>query len=303
MSELSLEGKVAIVTGGGRGIGRALAHSLAAQGAAVVVNDLGADLHGVGADKSPAAEVVSEIEAQGGRACASSDSVAEWDGAQAIIERALDEFGRIDILVNNAGIVRDRMIFKMSEEEFDTVIRTHLYGSFFCIRAASPSLREQGSGRIINITSTSGLIGNFGQANYAAAKLGIVALTKIAALDLKSKNVTANCIAPWAMTRLLGEVPDEVQDKRGKKSRELVPEQIAPLVCYLASDAAQDVNGQIFCVRGREIILFSQPRPLRSIVGSEQWSVETLADAMPAFDPCYYDVTVTSDVLSYEPMS
>ena len=187
----------------------------------------------------------------GGRACASSDSVAEWDGAQAIIERGLDEFGRIDILVNNAGIVRDRMIFKMSEEEFDTVIRTHLYGSFFCIRAASPSLREQGSGRIINITSTSGLIGNFGQANYAAAKLGIVALTKIAALDLKSKNVTANCIAPWAMTRLLGEVPDEVQDKR-ERSLAARPEQIAPLVCYLASDAAEDVNGQIFCVRGRE---------------------------------------------------
>jgi len=303
MSELSLDGRVAVVTGSGRGIGRALALALADQGAAVVVNDLGGDLHGHGSDAAPANQVVAEIVGRGGRAVASQDSVADWKGSQAIIECAMDSFGRIDILVNNAGIVRDRMVFKMSEDEFDDVLRTHLYGSFHCIRAASPHFRDQSSGRIINMTSTSGLIGNFGQANYASAKLGIVALTKVAALDLRSRHVTANCIAPWAMTRLLSEVPDEVQDKRGQKSRELVPEQIAPLVCYLASDAAASVSGQIFCVRGREIILFSQPRPLRSVVGSEQWTVETLAEVMPAFDPFYYEVTVTSDVLNYEPMS
>jgi NAD(P)-dependent dehydrogenase (short-subunit alcohol dehydrogenase family) len=204
---MMLKGKVAVVTGAGRGIGREIALLMARHGAQVVVNDYGGSAAGSGGENAPADEVVTEIAKAGGKAVANYDSVASMAGGQAIVKKAVDTFGRVDIIVNNAGILRDRMIFNMTEEEWDAVINTHLKGTFAVTRAAAPLMREQKGGRIINMTSTSGLIGNVGQANYAAAKLGIFGLTKATALDMGRYNVTANCISPFAWTRMIGTVP------------------------------------------------------------------------------------------------
>ena len=203
-----LKDKIAVVTGAARGIGREIALLMAKKGAAVVVNDYGGGSDGVGGDHAPADEVVREIQALGGRAVANHESVASMKGGQSIVQTALDHFGRVDIVVHNAGILRDRMIFNMTEEEWDSVIDTHLKGCFAVTRAAAPLMREQKWGRIINMTSTSGLVGNVGQANYAAAKLGIVGFTKVVALDMARYNVTANCISPFAWTRMIGTIPD-----------------------------------------------------------------------------------------------
>jgi NAD(P)-dependent dehydrogenase (short-subunit alcohol dehydrogenase family) len=189
----------------------------------------------------------------------------------------------VDIVVNNAGILRDRMIFNMTEEEWDAVLNTHLKGTFAVTRAAAPLMREQRSGRIINMTSTSGLVGNVGQANYAAAKLGIVGFTRVVALDMARYNVTANCISPFAWTRMIGTIPAETpaQQERVEKLKQLSPAHIAPLACYLASDDAKDVSGQVFGVRGKEIMLFNQMRPLRAIHHAEGWTPERLAQILP----------------------
>src|SRR5919109_981951 len=259
-----LKGKVAVVTGAARGVGREIALLMAQQGARVVVNDYGGSEAGIGADRKPADEVVDEIRRANGEAVANYDSVASMAGGQAIIKTATDNFGRVDIVVNNAGILRDRMIFNMSEEEWDAVINVHLKGSFACTRAAAPHMRQQKSGRVINITSTSGLIGNYGQANYAAAKMGIVGLTKATALDLGRYGATANCIAPFAWTRMIGTIPTETeaQKRRVEKLKKLSPAHIAPVAAFLASDAAKDITGQVFGVRGKEIMLFSHERPI-----------------------------------------
>src|ERR1051326_9074549 len=227
-----LKDKVAVVTGAARGIGREIAILLAKHGARVCVNDYGGSEAGSGGAKSPADEVVGEIQKAGGQAVANYDSVASMAGGKSIVDTAVKAFGRIDIVVNNAGILRDRMIFNMSEEEWDAVINVHLKGSFACTRAAAPLMRQQKSGRIINITSTSGLIGNYGQANYAAAKMGIVGLTKATALDLGRYGATANCIAPFAWTRMIGTIPTEteVQKRRVEKLKRMEPGLIAPLV-------------------------------------------------------------------------
>jgi NAD(P)-dependent dehydrogenase (short-subunit alcohol dehydrogenase family) len=278
-----LKGKVAVVTGAGRGIGREIALLMAHHGARVVVNDYGGSETGQGGSTTPADEVVQGIRAAGGEALANYDSVATMAGGQRIVQAALDGFGRVDIVVNNAGILRDRMLFNMTEEEWDAVIDTHLKGTFAVTRAAAPRFREQRGGRIINMTSTAGLVGNVGQANYAAAKMGIVGLTRVAALDMARYNVTANCISPFAWTRMIGTIPTETDTHRARveKMKKMSPAHVAPLAVYLASDHAKDVTGQIFGVRGKELMLFGHIRPIMRVHHGDGWTVERLAEIFP----------------------
>lgn len=302
---MMLDGKVAVVTGAGRGIGREMALLLAKEGAKVVVNDFGGGEDGTGGEAKIADDVVNEIRNAGGIAVANYDAVGTMAAGKRIIQTALDNFGKIDILVNNAGILRDRMVFNMSEEEWDAVITVHLKGTFACTRAAVPLMREQRSGRIINFTSTSGLIGNIGQANYAAAKMGIVGFTKVVALDMARYNVTANCISPFAWTRLIGTIPTETEEqkKRVEKLKKMSPADIAPLVVYLASDEAQYITGQIFGVRGKEIFIFSQPRPVRSIHYSPGWTPARLAEMFKGTLGMHLVPLETSgQVFSYDPL-
>jgi len=278
-----LKGKAVVVTGAGRGVGREIALLMAKEGARVVVNDYGGSETGSGASQKPAAEVAEEIRKGGGEAVPNYDSVATMAGGQAIIKTATDAFGRIDVVVNNAGILRDRMIFNMTEDEWDAVINTHLKGTFAVTRAAAPIMREQKWGRFINMTSTSGLIGNIGQANYAAAKLGIFGLTKATALDMARYNVTANCISPFAWTRMIGTIPTETdqQKARVEKIKQMSPAHIAPMAVFLASDGAKDVTGQVFGVRGKELMLFGHERPIMRVHHAEGWTPARIADMFP----------------------
>ncbi len=300
-----LDGKVVLVTGAGGGIGRDIALQCAAQGARVVVNDLGASLAGEGGDAGPAQRVVEEIQALGGQASANSDSVADNAGANRMVQVALDVFGRIDAVVNNAGILRDRFFHKMSADEFDAVIKVHLYGGFYVSRAAAPHFKEQGSGAYLHMTSTSGLIGNFGQANYAAAKLGLAALSKSIALDMQKFNVRSNCIAPFAWSRMIGAIPTDKPEEKARVARiqQMTPAKIAPVAVFLVSDAAREVTGQIFAVRNNEIFLISQPRPARSVHRSDGWTAETVAShAMPALKAGFYGLDRSGDVFTWDPI-
>ena len=301
-----MDGKVALVTGAGCGVGRGVAMELAKAGAAVVVNDLGVSLTGEGeaTDASPAEQVVEEIRAMGGQAVANHDSVSDWLGAGAMVKAAIDNFGRIDAVVNNAGNLRDVYFHKMSPDDFDAVIAVHLKGSFNTSRAAAPYFREQASGAYIHMTSTSGLIGNFGQANYAAAKLGIVGLSKSIALDMQRFNVRSNTVAPFAWTRMIDSIPTDTpeQKKRVEGLKKLVPEKIAPFVVALASDAGAKVTGQIFGVRNNEIFLFSQPRPIRTAHTSDGWTPESIADRVfDQFANDFYPLDRSADIFTWDP--
>jgi NAD(P)-dependent dehydrogenase (short-subunit alcohol dehydrogenase family) len=282
-----------------------MALAMAREGAKVVVNDIGASVGGEGKDEGPAQAVVREIEALGGQAVASTDSVSEQAGAARIVGTAVEAFGRIDVVVNNAGILRDRFFHKMSAEEWDAVIKVHLYGSFYVSRAAAPHFKEQEGGCFVHMTSTSGLIGNFGQANYSAAKLGIAALSKSIALDMQKFNVRSNCISPFAWSRMIGSIPTETPEEQARVDRlkQMTPAKIAPLAVCLASDAAKDVNGQIFAVRNNEIFLMSQPRPVRSVHRSEGWSPQTVAShALPALKASFHELERSGDVFSWDPI-
>ncbi|OZI42855.1 SDR family NAD(P)-dependent oxidoreductase [Bordetella genomosp. 4] len=298
-------GKVVVVTGAGGGIGRSVALAMAASGAKVVVNDIGVSLQGEGGGDGPAQAVVKEIQAAGGQACPSTDSVASYEGAHNIIKTAVDAFGRIDAVVNNAGNLRDRVFHKMSEEEWRQVLDVHLNGSFYMSRAAAPYFREQESGALVHMTSTSGLIGNFGQANYSAAKLGIVALSKSIALDMARYHVRSNCIAPFAWSRMTSSIPAETEAEKARveKLKKMEAGKVAPLAVYLVSDAASEVTAQIFAVRANEIMLMSQPRPLRTVHYSEGWTPELIGDiAIPAMRKHFYALERSPDVIDWDPI-
>lgn len=300
-----LDGKVAIVTGAGRGVGREIALLMAQKGASVVVNDLGGTGGGEGEDALPATEVVNEIKAAGGKAVANFDSVTDSAAAQGMVDQAIENFGKLDIVVNNAGIVRDAIFHKMTEDEWDQVIAVHLKGAYNVSRAAATVFREQQSGRMIHMTSTSGLIGNFGQANYAAAKLGMVGLSRSVALDMARYNVTSNAIGPFAWSRLIGTIPIKSEEERIRVERlkSMTPAKVAPLVAALASDAAQNVSGQVFVSRGSEVMLLSQPRPVRSMARPDGWTPESILEhAFPAFSSTLVPLERSADVFCWDPV-
>ena len=284
----TLKDKVAIVTGAGRGIGQGVARLMAVEGAKVVVVDPGVNVDGSGFDQSVAQSVVDEISQAGGTAVACIESVATMAGGEKIVQAAVDSFGRLDIVVTCAGILRDRMIFNMTEQEWDDVIAVHLKGTFTVVKHACLLFRQQRSGRIIAFSSESGLVGNSGQANYGAAKSGIAGFTKVVARDMGRYGVTANSIAPRGATRMIGAIPQAAAEIRASggvaplseddESQHLDPEDIAPFVCYLASDYAANVNGQTFLVYGGTVSLMSQPRPQKSIFSPDgRWNLEELA--------------------------
>lgn len=299
-----LEDKVVLVTGAGRGIGREMALMMASHGARIVVNDPGVSLDGKDETDGPANEVVRDIKAAGGEAVADYGSVSDAASARAMVQRAVDTFGKIDVVVNNAGILRDVIFHKMTDEDWDSVIKVHLYGSYYVSRAAAEHFRKQESGAFIHMTSTSGLVGNPGQANYSAAKMGIIGLSKSLALDMAKFNVRSNCISPFAWSRMVGSIPNTPdQEERLKGLRMLTPDKIAPVAVFLASEDACEVNGQIFAVRGNEIFLMSQPRPLRSVHRSEGWTPETLRDHMlPALKTSFVPLHMSRDVFSWTPV-
>ena len=299
----SLDGKVIVVTGAGRGIGREIALLTAAEGAKVVVNDPGVASDGSGTNAAPAEEVVEEIKKRGGTAVANFESVAEALPASKIIKQAVDTYGKLDGVVNNAGILRDAIFHRMSVEAFESVIKVHLLGSFYTSHAAARIFREQESGAFVHFTSTSGLIGNFGQANYAAAKLGIVGLSKSIALDMERFNVRSKCVSPFAWSRLIGTIPTETEEEKARVARmqQMGPEKIAPLSVFLLSDAAKDVTGQIFAVRMNEIFLMGQSRPLRSIHRDGGWTPQTIAEhGMPALKSSFYKLDRSADIFSWD---
>ena len=300
-----LEGKVIIVTGAGAGVGKGIALEAARQGAQVIVNDLGVNIDGSGGSAGPAQTAVDEIKAAGGVASANTDSVADWPSAQKIVQQALDLYGRIDGVVNNAGNLRDILFHKMSEEDFDAVIKVHLKGSWNVSRAVAPHFKSQESGSYVHMTSTSGLIGNMGQANYMAAKMGIVGLSKSISLDLEKFKVRSNCIAPFAYTRMVGTIPTDTPEgaERQKINMRLEANKIAPFTVALLTDRAAGVSGQIFGVRNNEIFLFSQPRPIRTAHSGEGWTVESCLDrAIPMFTPSFFPLDKSRDVFTWDPV-
>jgi len=296
--------KVIVVTGSGGGIGRDFALALAAEGAKVVVNDIGTSVTGEGKDAGPAQKVVDEIKAAGGQAVANTDSVSEWDSANRIVKTAIDTYGRIDGVINNAGILRDRFFFNMSPEEWKAVIDVHLNGSFYVSRAAAPYFKSQGSGAYVHMTSTSGILGNTGQANYGAAKTALTTLSKIISLDMAKYNVRSNCIAPFAWSRMTSSVPSETPEQklRIERFKRMESAKVAPLAVFLMSDQASYVNAQVFGVRANEIYLFSQTRILRSVHNSNGWTPESIAETgMPSLKDSLVANLKSGEVITWDP--
>jgi len=302
-----MDGKVVLVTGAANGIGKECAMLAGREGAMVVVNDLGGGVAGGDEGSAgPAEQVAQEIRKAGGKAVSNSDSVTNRDGVKRMIEQAMDSFKGLHAIINPAGILRDVMFHKMTDADWDQVIEVHLQGSYNVCRAAVNHFREQGEGSIVLFTSTSGLIGNIGQANYAAAKMGIVGLARIIAMEGAQKNVRANTIAPFAWTRMIATIPvkDEASAKRVERMRNMMrADQVAQLAVSLASPATKDVSGQIFAARGNEIFLMSQPRPVRGIGKVEGWTPETIAEhAMSALKPSFTDLGATTSVFGWDPI-
>ena len=301
-----LDGKVVLITGAARGIGRECALLAAKEGARVVVNDLGGGVRGDddAPDLGPAQETVEEIRAAGGEAVANSGSVSDRADAKAMVEQALDEFGGLHAVINPAGILRDKMFHKMDDSDWDAVIDVHLNGHYNLARAAIGHFREQEEGAFVMFTSTSGLIGNIGQANYAAAKMGIVGLSRIIAMEGAAKNVRSNVVAPFAWTRMIATIPvkDEASEKRVKMFQEKMrADQVATAAVALA--AAKDVSGQIFAVRGNEVFLMSQPRPVRGIGRLEGWTPESLVEeGFSALSGQFTDLGATNSVFTWDPV-
>jgi NAD(P)-dependent dehydrogenase (short-subunit alcohol dehydrogenase family) len=289
-----LKDKVGIVTGSGRGIGRGVALMMASEGAKMVVNDLGGAVDGSGNSSSPADDVVAEINAAGGTAVANYDSVSTMEGGENIVKTAIDNFGQLDIVVTPAGILRDRMVFNMTEQEWDDVIAVHLKGTFTVTKFACILFRQQRSGNIITFSSTSGLYGNSGQANYGAAKDGIAGYTRAIARDMGRYGVRVNSISPGANSRMTATVPQSARDIRAssgiagaasqqpKLELRREPEDIAPFVTWLASEKADGVNGQVFHVTGGEVSLMNNPEVARTITTQGRWSVDEIGAMFPA---------------------
>ncbi len=302
-----LNGKVVIVTGSGNGIGKECALLAAREGAAVLVNDLGGGLKGDDAGSAgPAEQVAQEIRAAGGAAISNSDSVSDYDAVAAMVAQAKKEFGGLNAIINPAGILRDGMFHKMPPEDWKAVIDVHLHGAFNVTRASIELFREQQDGAYVLFTSTSGLIGNIGQANYAAAKLGVMGLSRIIAMENAAKNVRSNIIAPFAWTRMIASIPvkDEASAKRVERFQKMMrADQVAQLAVALCADGAKDTNGQIFAVRGNEVFLFNQPRPVRGMAKVEGWTPETLIEhALPAMKANYTDVGASASVFPWDPV-
>jgi NAD(P)-dependent dehydrogenase (short-subunit alcohol dehydrogenase family) len=306
MTELKLlEGKVVIVTGAGNGVGREIAKMAAAHGASVLVNDLGGEANGEGLGDTRAAQlVVNEITAAGGIAAPSFYSIASWETAEEIVQDAIKAFGRIDAVINNAGILRDVIFHKMTKEDWELVLEVNLGGYFYVSRAAAPYFKDQGGGAFVHMTSTSGLIGNMGQANYSAAKLGVAGLSKSIAIDMQRFKVRSNCVAPFAFTRMVGTIPANTEENRARLevAKRMTPDKIAPLACALVADGAADVSGQIFGARMNELMLFSQNRPVRTAQTEQGWTPETvLSHALPAMRPSFYPLDISSHVFTWDP--
>ncbi len=302
-----LDGKVVLVTGGGNGIGRETALLAAREGAKVVVNDLGGSLTGGDeGDAGPAEKVAAEIRAAGGEAVSNSESVTDMKAVQGMVEQAKDTYGTLDSIINPAGILRDGMFHKMSESDWDSVIDVHLRGSFNVTRAAVELFREKESGSFVLFTSTSGIIGNIGQANYAAAKMGIVGLSRIIAMEGERKNIRSNVIAPFAWTRMIASIP--VKDEAGAQRVERIKnsmraDQVAQLAIALCADKAKTVSGQIFIVRGNEVILCDQPRPIKSVARMEGWTPDSIIEqAFPAMEGSFFGLGASASVFPYDPV-
>ncbi len=293
-SPLPLEGRVAVVTGAGRGIGRATALALSAQGAAVVVNDLGVTLHGETGEQGLAEAVVAEIEAAGGRAVASRESVAEWPDAQRIVATALDHFGQLDLLVNNAGLSVSIPIWETEPELFDRVVKSHVYGSFFCLRAALPHMMERRFGRVVNLVSRAGLIGVPGTSAYAAGKGGVFGLTNVASRDLAPHGITVNAVNPAATETRQVSTAIEQLEKAGEDERRRAeglraalqpPEQVAALITTLCHDASARFNGQVFYIEKGRVGLFHPLEVQREATTWDPWTVESLLEATARLEP------------------